>query len=133
MFIDDAPDEPAPPRTLLMDQKRCAYQPPLLVAHTGEMLTVKNSDPLVHNVRAQSAGTDLFNVAMPIENLTIRRMMPMTPGLVHVGCDVHPWMRADVYAAGAQPLGRHRCQRRVPHRRRRSRQAPGAHLARGAG
>jgi hypothetical protein len=97
VFISDAPEEAAPARTLLMDQKRCAYDPPMLVAHTGEMLTVKNSDPLVHNVRAQSAGTDLFNIAMPIENLTIRRAMPMTPGLVHVGCDVHPWMRAAVY------------------------------------
>jgi hypothetical protein len=76
----------------VLDQKRCAYSPPVLVGHTGGTLKVKNSDPLMHNVRAGA----LFNVGMPIENQVIERPLPATAGPVKLVCDVHPWMRADV-------------------------------------
>lgn len=93
VWVDDAAPTPAEGRpSPLLDQRQCAYQPPVLVAHTGAKLKVKNSDPLMHNVRA----SELFNVGMPIENQTIERPLPAEPGPVKVVCDVHPWMRADV-------------------------------------
>lgn len=92
VWLDDMP--PTPPSTAapLLDQQKCAYTPPVLVAHTGGKLKVKNSDPLMHNVRAG----ELFNVGMPIENQVIERTMPAAQGAVKIVCDVHPWMRADV-------------------------------------
>jgi len=92
VWVDDAKPTPAPPEKPLLDQQKCAYLPPVLVAHTGGRLKVKNSDPLMHNVRAG----ELFNVGMPIENQVIERALPDTPGPVKIVCDVHPWMRADV-------------------------------------
>src|SRR4051794_6438959 len=91
VWVEDAPATPAGPPPVL-DQKRCAYAPAVLVGHTGGTLKVKNSDPLMHNVRAGA----LFNVGMPIENQVISRALPATPGPLKLVCDVHPWMRADV-------------------------------------
>jgi hypothetical protein len=94
VWVEDAP--PTAPKDAsaspLLDQQRCAYSPPVLVGHTSGKLKVKNSDPLMHNVRAQ----DLFNVGMPIEGQVIERVLPSSPGPLKLICDVHPWMRADV-------------------------------------
>ncbi|WP_375761192.1 carboxypeptidase regulatory-like domain-containing protein [Corallococcus exercitus] len=111
------PETPAPPPVL--DQKQCHYEPPALAAKAGGELLLRNSDPLVHNVRAQ-AGTNrsVFNVAMPLEGMTLRRPLPAEPGTVQVRCDVHPWMRAVVrtfnhpYFTTTAPDGRFRM--RVP-------------------
>lgn len=93
VWVEDARDTPLPSGPAqVLDQKGCLYFPAVLVAHTGAKLKVRNSDPLLHNVRA--AG--LFNEAMPIENLSIERTMPKETGPVKIVCDVHPWMRADV-------------------------------------
>ncbi|WP_171818870.1 hypothetical protein [Pyxidicoccus fallax] len=79
----------------VLDQKRCVYDPPVMAARAGATLALRNSDPLVHNVRAAS-GTNrsFFNVAMPLEGMTVRRQLPATPGDVPIRCDVHPWMRS---------------------------------------
>jgi hypothetical protein len=92
VWVKDAKATEAGANAPLLDQKRCSYQPPVLVGHTGGKLKVKNSDPLMHNVRAG----DLFNVGMPIENQVIERPLPNEPGPVKIVCDVHPWMRADL-------------------------------------
>ncbi|RYZ33487.1 MAG: hypothetical protein EOO71_41860, partial [Myxococcaceae bacterium] len=112
-----APESPAPAPVL--DQKQCSYDPPALAARAGTELVLRNSDPLVHNVRAQ-AGTNrsVFNVAMPLEGMTLRRPLPAEPGTVQVRCDVHPWMHAVVrtfdhpYFTTTAPDGRFRL--RVP-------------------
>ncbi|AKQ64274.1 Copper binding protein, plastocyanin/azurin family [Myxococcus hansupus] len=90
-----APVRPAPEPVL--DQKQCVYDPPVLAAKTGSTLVIRNSDPLVHNVRAAS-GTNraFFNVAMPLEGMSVRRQLPAEPGEVPIHCDIHPWMRARV-------------------------------------
>ncbi|WP_426754199.1 hypothetical protein [Myxococcus sp. Y35] len=89
------PAQPAPEPVL--DQKQCVYDPPVLAARTGGTLVIRNSDPLVHNVRAAS-GTNraFFNVAMPLEGMTVRRQLPAEPGDMPIHCDIHPWMRARV-------------------------------------
>jgi plastocyanin len=79
-----------------LDQKRCSYEPPALAARAGSTLEVRNSDPVMHNVRAVAGAQSLFNVAMPLEGVSLRKPLPVTPGTVQVKCDVHPWMRAVV-------------------------------------
>jgi plastocyanin len=84
---------PAP----VLDQKKCAYEPPVLAARAGSTLEVRNSDPVMHNVRAVAGTQAVFNVAMPLEGMSLRKPLPAAPGLVQVKCDVHPWMRAVVH------------------------------------
>ncbi|HEX8698421.1 MAG TPA: hypothetical protein VF815_06280 [Myxococcaceae bacterium] len=80
----------------VLDQKKCAYEPPALAALAGSTLEVRNSDPVMHNVRAVAGTQSVFNVAMPLEGMTLRKPLPATPGTVQMKCDVHPWMSAVV-------------------------------------
>lgn len=94
----DAPPQPAVGELseLLVDQKGCLYTPVTLAARAGATLTFLNSDPLLHNVRAAAAGRSLFNVAMPLEGLKVKKKLPVKSGTVELRCDVHPWMHAIV-------------------------------------
>lgn len=77
----------------LLDQRGCAYLPPVIAARAGATLEVLNSDPLMHNVRA-SAESPLFNFAMPLQGQKVDKQLPARPAIIRVGCDVHPWMHA---------------------------------------
>ncbi len=84
----------SPPAVL--DQKKCSYEPPALAARAGTPLEVRNSDPVMHNVRAVAGAQSVFNVAMPLEGMSLKKPLPAAPGTVQMKCDVHPWMRAVV-------------------------------------
>lgn len=92
--IDDLPAAPMPANAHVdLDQQHCAYRPPVAAGRAGGTLNVKNSDALLHNVRAQGQGGTMFNLMMPLENMTITQKLPAS-GVVDLHCDVHPWMRA---------------------------------------
>jgi hypothetical protein len=93
--VDEGPVLPGTSEPVL-DQQGCRYVPAVLAARTGAELSVRNSDPLIHNVRSVASGRSLFNVAMPLEGMRILRTLPTKAGIVEVGCDLHPWMRASV-------------------------------------
>ncbi|MDY7228518.1 hypothetical protein [Hyalangium rubrum] len=80
----------------LLDQKKCSYEPASLAARAGTSLEVRNSDPVMHNVRAVAGTQSIFNVAMPLEGMSLKKPLPASPGILQVKCDVHPWMRATV-------------------------------------
>lgn len=94
----DAPGSPAEPTASLVvvDQRRCAYEPFVAAARAGGVIELRNSDPLMHNVRADLSGNGVFNVGMPLEGMVLRKKLPDEPGVVELHCDVHPWMRASV-------------------------------------
>lgn len=83
---------PAP--AVMLDQKGCTYDPPVLGAQVGAPLVLQNSDPLVHTVHAQKEGQSVFNVAMPLAGQKVQRVLPTAPAILPLRCDVHPWMRA---------------------------------------
>lgn len=90
------PAEGISPPPAVLDQKECSYEPPALAARAGTTLEVRNSDPVMHNVRAVAGAQSVFNVAMPLEGMSLRKPLPAAPGTVQMKCDVHPWMRAVV-------------------------------------
>ena len=94
--IDDAVAAPISEgfQRSLLDQKACVYRPPVVATRAGQLLQVKNSDPVLHNVRGMHERSPIFNVMMPLENLVIEKPMPATAGVVDLQCDVHPWMHA---------------------------------------
>lgn len=94
--VDDAHPAPLPAHfsPAFVDQKACVYLPPVVATRAGQSIKVKNSDPLMHNVRAMNDRTAVFNVAMPLENLTFEKPLPAAPSIIRLHCDVHPWMAA---------------------------------------
>lgn len=89
--VDGAPLATTPPGKAQVDQRGCAYLPPVVLARAGGQLAIVNSDQALHNVRGQAGAASVFNVAMPLPQ-TITRPLPQAPGVVELKCDVHPWM-----------------------------------------
>ena len=87
-----AMDIPEPRR--FMDQKRCRYEPHVLLVPENGPLQIKSSDPVLHTVHMDGAAT--YNLPFPFINQIVSRTMP-TAGLSNVRCNGgHAWMNAEI-------------------------------------
>jgi len=79
---------------LTIDQKGCEYVPYIAVVQTGQKITVKNSDPVLHNVHSTPtvAGNEEKNAPQPAgyQDLTFSFNNP--EDFLKFKCDVHAWM-----------------------------------------
>jgi hypothetical protein len=83
-----------PERRRFLDQKRCRYEPHILLVPQHGPLHMKSSDPVLHTVHMDGAAT--YNLPFPFTNRVIARNMP-TPGLSNVRCNGgHAWMNAEI-------------------------------------
>ena len=83
----------APP--VVLDQKGCLYVPQILAIQTGEKLTVRNSDPCIHNVHTVSkAGNAEHNDAQMAGGADLNYMFDKPEMFMKFECDVHQWMFA---------------------------------------
>jgi len=85
---------PAPEEAVHIDQKGCLYHPHVLGLMSGQSITFRNSDGLLHNVHALPKTNRPFNLAMPA-SVTVSppkefKKVEETP--FRIKCDVHPWM-----------------------------------------
>lgn len=78
-------EEGEPPR---LNQKLCAYEPRVMVVPVGRKLVMTSDDRVGHNIRMTGAAE--LNVAIAAGGRVVRKLS--RPGLVRLGCDVHPWM-----------------------------------------
>jgi plastocyanin len=91
----EVPGARAEPRPLTVDQRRCRYLPRVQAAAPGSTLTLRNGDPVLHNVHGYAGAATAFNVPMPFQDGRTARTLTR-PGIVRVACDVHEWMAATV-------------------------------------
>lgn len=82
-----------PENPVLMDQIGCTYQPHVVGAVTGQMVRVTNSDETLHNVHGVCTANKAFNLAMPVKGMQHDKRFQAAE-MVHLRCDVHPWMSA---------------------------------------
>ena len=85
---------PAPTEPVVLDQKGCAYVPPLVIVQVGQPLKIRNSDTTFHNVHTWSTVNAAFNIAQPRQGMEATRTFDKPEILFPVVCDIHPWMRA---------------------------------------
>lgn len=80
----------------VLDQKNCQYVPQILAVQTGQKITVKNSDPLMHNVHSLPivTGNNEGNVGMMERSPDLSLSFPRAENFLKFKCDVHPWMFA---------------------------------------
>ncbi len=90
------PPAPPPKQPVVLDQSGCIYHPRVLGAQVGQVLQVRNSDDLIHNVHSLSATGNSFNVSEPkagmVQSFTLRHEEVM----LRIKCDIHSWMVAYV-------------------------------------
>ena len=87
---------PVPAEPVLLDQDKCRYTPRVLGVRVGQPLSIRNSDPLLHNVRANGTINQGFNMSTPLEGVSFERTFATREVMVPFKCDVHAWMTAFV-------------------------------------
>ncbi len=94
----------APGPEVRVDNAGCRFVPRVQVVRRGQPVRVRNSDPVLHNTRADVVGPPavaVANLALARAGVTMdltRRLEARLPSdqpevLVRLGCDVQPWMR----------------------------------------
>ena len=78
------------------------FLPQFQVVPRASTLEMVNSDTIAHNTHVFSRGETVFNVALPLRGVTVRKVLA-GDGIFDVRCDMHPWMRAWVFV----PPSRH--------------------------
>ncbi len=83
---------------LVLDQTKCEYVPYIAAVQTGQKISVKNSDPVLHNVDVipAQAGNQPSNKAQTPGSPDIVMSFPAEENFLRFKCDVHPWMFAYV-------------------------------------
>jgi plastocyanin len=89
------------PRSVLLSNAKCLFQPAYVGAGAGDTLIVDNQDAVLHNTHlALQMGTrvrTMGNWGLSDKGSIIRAEGPLRlPGTIDVTCDAHPWMSAHI-------------------------------------
>jgi plastocyanin len=75
---------------------KCRFVPHAAIAAPGATIRMVSRDATLHTVHALHQGKSLFNVGLPVPNLTVARPVSGT-GAVLLKCNTHPWMSGFVF------------------------------------
>jgi plastocyanin len=76
-----------------LDNLGCRFVPHVLVSTVGQFVVFKNSDPILHTAHALfTSGQPQFNIGLYPGRVSRKPLV--TPGVVKIICEVHPWMSA---------------------------------------
>jgi plastocyanin len=99
VWLEGAKGGVLPKGPFRLDQKNCLFAPYVQVVSKGAPVVIGNSDPVLHNVHATTAGAaQIFNRAIPVKGQTFTETFT-EPGVVRLKCDVHTWMTAWLFVA----------------------------------
>ncbi|MEO8258852.1 MAG: carboxypeptidase regulatory-like domain-containing protein [Acidobacteriota bacterium] len=88
------PDTPVPTEPVTIDQRGCVYTPRVVGVRLGQVLQVRNSDNVLHNVHGLSGRGQGFNVGQPLAGMVNKFPLTQEETMLKLSCDVHTWMRA---------------------------------------
>ena len=74
------------------------FSPRFQVAAAASTIEMVNADSIAHNTHVFSRGETVFNVALPLPGVTVRKVLT-GDGIFDIRCDMHPWMRAWVFVS----------------------------------
>lgn len=87
---------PVPTTAAVLDQDGCLYDPRNFGVMIGQQIEIKNSDPVLHNIKAVPTKNRGFNISQPSQGMTTRRTFNTEEVGVPLECNVHSWMHASV-------------------------------------
>jgi plastocyanin len=80
-------------KTVTFDQAKCIFEPHVLGMTVGEVVKLKSSDPINHNVNVKLKASTFNQTIAGGQSQDYPLTGPeRTPG--QVVCDIHPWMKA---------------------------------------
>lgn len=99
VYIKNSPDGdyPIPSEPAVLDQEGCTYTPHVQGMRAGQQLDIKNSDPLLHNVRSFGRRNRPFNFGQPTPGIRSKEI-DKPEKAIKFKCDVHKWMTGYIFA-----------------------------------
>ncbi|MCA9407847.1 MAG: hypothetical protein KC733_04095, partial [Candidatus Omnitrophica bacterium] len=82
---------PTPSEPVILDQKGCMYDPPVVGVMVGQPVKILNPDGTLHNVHALCKINPEFNLAMPKFRKEVTKIFEKEEFMFPMKCDVHPW------------------------------------------
>ena len=86
----------APTEPVVIDQDGCLYKPRVFGLMVGQPLEIRNSDPVLHNIKAVPSANRGFNISQPTQGMKTTRTFDTPEVMVPLECNVHGWMNAYV-------------------------------------
>lgn len=88
----------APAAMHVLDNVKCMFEPKIIVARSGQTITVKNSDDTGHNANFNFLKNPPTNFLVPAGQSKDLSLKPdlVEPTAIPIECNVHPWMKAFV-------------------------------------
>jgi hypothetical protein len=83
-----------PKQAVMLDQRDCRYVPRVVALHTGQILRVRNSDPVSHNIHPVPQNNRDWNQQQPPGAPDLQRKFVRPEVMIPVKCNVHNWMRS---------------------------------------
>src|SRR6266571_5081091 len=84
---------PPPATAVTIDQSGCLYHPRVFGVVVGQTLAIKNSDGILHNIKAMGKKNRPFNISQPT-TMTTNRSFTTVEVMLPFECNVHGWMHA---------------------------------------
>lgn len=84
---------PPPKEPVVLDQVGCHYVPHVFGIQVGQPLTLRNSDPLLHNVHIIPKENKEANIGMPLVG-DLPHVFDKPEVMITIKCDIHNWMYA---------------------------------------
>lgn len=86
------PETAVPDEPVVIDQVDCIFVPRVVGVRAGQLVQIKNSDPLLHNLNTQTTTTNSFNVGQPMQGMVYEVRLAEEDGMLRIRCDLHRWM-----------------------------------------
>ncbi len=83
-----------PAEAAKLDQTGCLYEPHVLGMMRDQRLEIVNSDPVNHNIHAESVANSAWNESQPPRAEHKFKQFASEEVLIPVSCSVHPWMKS---------------------------------------
>ena len=85
---------PPPTTPAVIDQTACEYHPRVFGIMVDQPLEIRNSDPLMHNIKTKSKQNRPFNISQPTAGMKLTRTFTAPEVMLPFECNVHGWMHA---------------------------------------
>jgi hypothetical protein len=89
------PDLMAFPEMLtVLDNRQCRFEPRMVAVRTGQVMALKNSDPIAHNAAVFARRNQPFSEIIPFDQPLQKKFARAETLPVRVDCSIHAWMKA---------------------------------------
>jgi hypothetical protein len=68
----------------------------VLGIQVGQNLEIRNSDPVLHNIKSKATKNRPFNISQPTAGMKTNRTFSAAEVMVALECNVHGWMNASL-------------------------------------